>query len=91
MTLSAAGRFRRLTNWSRAILVLPFLGIALVIALDRASGNPDVTFEPALTAGPALAAVVSSRTWYPLAVGGVTVAAAFGLAAADGTPRASSR
>ncbi len=85
MTLSAAGRFRRLTNWSRAILVLPFLGIALVIALDRASGNPDVTFEPALTAGPALAAVVSSRTWYPLAVGGVTVAAAFGLAAADGT------
>lgn len=83
--MSAAGRFRRLTNWSRAILVLPFLGIALVIALDRASGNPDVTFEPALTAGPALAAVVSSRTWYPLAVGGVTVAAAFGLAAVDGT------
>ncbi|MEY9840461.1 serine phosphatase RsbU (regulator of sigma subunit) [Streptacidiphilus sp. EB103A] len=83
--MSAAGRFRRLTNWSRAILALPFLGIALVIALDRASGNPDVTFEPALTAGPALAAVVSSRTWYPLAVGGVTVAAAFGLAAVDGT------
>ncbi|WP_370132399.1 PP2C family protein-serine/threonine phosphatase [Streptacidiphilus sp. EB103A] len=66
-------------------MALPFLGIALVIALDRASGNPDVTFEPALTAGPALAAVVSSRTWYPLAVGGVTVAAAFGLAAVDGT------
>ncbi|MFC1432871.1 PP2C family protein-serine/threonine phosphatase [Streptacidiphilus sp. N1-3] len=65
--------------------MLPFLGIALVLALDHSSGNPDVTFEPALTAGPALAAVVTSRTWYPLAVGAVTVGAAFGLAAYDDT------
>ncbi|WP_370147167.1 PP2C family protein-serine/threonine phosphatase [Streptacidiphilus sp. EB129] len=53
--------------------------------LDRTSGNPAVTFEPALTAGPALAAVVSGRTWFPLAIGGVTIGAAFVLAAYDGT------
>ena len=83
--MSVAGRFRRPIGWSRVIWVLPFLGIALVIVLDHASGNPDVTFEPALTTGPALAAVVTNRTWYPLAVGGVTVGAAFGLAAYDRT------
>jgi serine phosphatase RsbU (regulator of sigma subunit) len=83
--LSVAGRFRRPITWSRVIWVLPFLGIALVIVLDHSSGNPEVTFEPALTAGPALAAVVTNRTWYPLAVGGVTVAAAFALAAYDRT------
>ena len=81
--MSVAGRFRHLTSWSRTVLVLPFIGIALVIMLDRTSGNPNVTFEPALTAGPALAAVVSNRTWYPLGVGVVTVGAAFVLAAAD--------
>ena len=81
--MSVAGRFRHTISWSRTIWVLPFIGIALVIALDLSSGNPDVTFEPALTAGPALAAVVTNRTWYPLAVGAVTVGTAFGLAAYD--------
>ena len=83
--MSTAGRFRRSIPWNRAILVLPFLGIVFVLALDVASRSPRVTFEPALTVGPALAAVVSSRTWYPVLVGGLTVGVAFGLSAHDGT------
>ena len=83
--MSVAGRFRHLISWNRVIWVLPFLVIILVVVLDRSSGNPDVTFEPALTAAPALAAVVTNRTWYPLGVGAATVGAAFGLAAYDRT------
>jgi serine phosphatase RsbU (regulator of sigma subunit) len=83
--LSPTGRPRRSIPWNRAILVLPFIGIAFVLALDAASRSPRVTFEPALTVGPALAAVVSHRTWYPVLVGGITVAVAFGLSAHDGT------
>ncbi|WP_152646346.1 PP2C family protein-serine/threonine phosphatase [Streptacidiphilus albus] len=55
------------------------------MALDGVSHSSTVTFEPALTVGPALAAVVSDRTWYPILVGVVTSAVAFGLAAYDHT------
>ena len=83
--MNVAGGIRHLISWNRVIWVLPFLVVILVIVLDRSSGNPNVTFEPALTAAPALAAVVTNRTWYPLAVGAATVGAAFGLAAWDRT------
>jgi len=83
--LSPAARFLRRTSWNRAILVLPFIGIILIVALDGVSHSSTVTFEPALTVGPALAAVVSDRTWYPILVGVVTSAVAFGLAAYDHT------
>ncbi len=65
--------------------MLPFIGIILIVALDGVSHSSTVTFEPALTVGPALAAVVSDRTWYPILVGVVTSAVAFGLAAYDHT------
>ncbi|WP_370110819.1 PP2C family protein-serine/threonine phosphatase [Streptacidiphilus sp. MAP12-33] len=71
------------------MLLLPFVGVALVFVLDRASNNPNVTFEPALSAGPALAAVVSNSLWFPLVVGGVTIGEAFGIAAEDRTMSAS--
>ncbi|RGD61263.1 serine/threonine-protein phosphatase [Kitasatospora xanthocidica] len=53
--------------------------MVLIVALDYLSGT-EVTVEPALTAVPALAAVVSRRTWYPLAIGLGTEAAAFLMA-----------
>ncbi|OEV36062.1 hypothetical protein HS99_0031440 [Kitasatospora aureofaciens] len=53
--------------------------MALIVVLDHLSGT-EVTVEPALTAVPALAAVVSRRTWYPLAIGLCTEAAAFLMA-----------
>ena len=65
--------------------MLPFIGIILIVALDGVSHRSKVTFETALTVGPALAAVVSDRTWYPILVGVVTSAVAFGLAAYDHT------
>ena len=83
--MSPAARFLRRTSWNRAILVLPFIGIILIVALDGVSHSSTVTFEPALTVGPALAAVVSDRTWYPILVGAVTSAVAFGLAGHDHT------
>ncbi len=83
--MSPAARFPRRTSWNRAILVLPFIGIVLIVALDGVSHSSTVTFEPALTVGPALAAVVSDRTWYPILVGAVTAAVAFGLAGYDHT------
>lgn len=51
----------------------------LVVSLDYFS-NSEVTVEPALTAVPALAAVVSRRTWFPLLIGLCTEAAAFLMA-----------
>ncbi|MFI9361125.1 PP2C family protein-serine/threonine phosphatase [Kitasatospora sp. NPDC053057] len=66
-------------TWPRTALALPFIGMALIVALDYLSGT-EVTVEPALTAVPALAAVVSRRTWYPLAIGLCTEAAAFLMA-----------
>ncbi|MFJ9770019.1 PP2C family protein-serine/threonine phosphatase [Kitasatospora sp. NPDC101157] len=66
-------------TWPRTALALPFIGMALIVALDHLSGT-GVTVEPALTAVPALAAVVSHRTWYPLAIGLCTEAAAFLMA-----------
>ncbi len=87
--MTAAGRFRQLSRRGRWVLLLPFLGVALVFVLDRASNNPDVTFEPALSAGPALAAVVSSNVWFPLLVGGVAIGEAFVIAAEDQTMAAS--
>ncbi|GAA1411401.1 PP2C family protein-serine/threonine phosphatase [Kitasatospora putterlickiae] len=53
--------------------------MALVVVLDYFT-DAAVTVEPALTAVPALAAVVSRRTWYPLAIGACTEAAAFLMA-----------
>ncbi|KJS54165.1 hypothetical protein VM98_20895 [Streptomyces rubellomurinus subsp. indigoferus] len=58
---------------------MPLVGMALIVLLDYVSGT-EVTVEPALTAVPALAAVVSRRTWYPLAIGLCTEAAAFLMA-----------
>ncbi|MFI6443174.1 PP2C family protein-serine/threonine phosphatase [Kitasatospora sp. NPDC050543] len=66
-------------TWPRTALGLPFIGMALIVALDYFS-NTEVTVEPALTAVPALAAVVSRRTWYPLAIGLCTEAVAFVMA-----------
>ncbi|MEV7597846.1 PP2C family protein-serine/threonine phosphatase [Kitasatospora sp. NPDC089797] len=66
-------------TWPRTALALPFIGMVLIVALDYLSGT-EVTVEPALTAVPALAAVVSRRTWYPLAIGLGTEAAAFLMA-----------
>ncbi|MFD8701390.1 PP2C family protein-serine/threonine phosphatase [Kitasatospora sp. NPDC059648] len=66
-------------TWPRTALALPFLGMVLIVVLDHLSGT-EVTVEPALTAVPALAAVVSRRTWYPLAIGLCTEAAAFLMA-----------
>ncbi|WP_316526424.1 PP2C family protein-serine/threonine phosphatase [Kitasatospora brasiliensis] len=66
-------------TWPRTALALPFIGMLLIVALDYLSGT-EVTVEPALTAVPALAAVVSRRTWYPFAIGLGTEAAAFLMA-----------
>ncbi|MER7670547.1 PP2C family protein-serine/threonine phosphatase [Kitasatospora sp. NPDC096128] len=66
-------------TWPRTALALPLLGMALIVVLDYLSGT-EVTVEPALTAVPALAAVVSRRTWYPLLIGLGTEAAAFLMA-----------
>ncbi|MFI5532810.1 PP2C family protein-serine/threonine phosphatase [Kitasatospora sp. NPDC051853] len=66
-------------TWPKTSMALPFIGMLLVLALDWFSAT-SLTVEPALTAVPALAAVVSRRTWYPLAVGLATEAVAFLLA-----------
>ncbi|MEV7026564.1 PP2C family protein-serine/threonine phosphatase [Kitasatospora sp. NPDC093558] len=66
-------------TWPRTALALPYIGMALIVLLDYVSGT-EVTVEPALTAVPALAAVVSRRTWYPLAIGLCTEAVAFLMA-----------
>ncbi|MCX5210924.1 serine/threonine-protein phosphatase [Kitasatospora sp. NBC_00240] len=66
-------------TWPRTALALPFIGMALVVALNYFT-DTGVTVEPALTAVPALAAVVSRRTWYPLLIGLCTEAAAFLMA-----------
>ncbi|WP_406112432.1 PP2C family protein-serine/threonine phosphatase [Kitasatospora purpeofusca] len=66
-------------TWPRTALSLPFIGMALVVVLDYFT-DAAVTVEPALTAVPALAAVVSRRTWYPLAIGACTEVAAFVMA-----------
>ncbi|MBO1415396.1 PP2C family protein-serine/threonine phosphatase [Streptomyces sp. FH025] len=66
-------------TWPRTALALPFIGMALIVLLDYLSGTR-VTVEPALTAVPALAAVVGRRTWYPLVIGVCTEAAAFLMA-----------
>ncbi|AXI81530.1 serine/threonine-protein phosphatase [Peterkaempfera bronchialis] len=57
--------------------------MVVIVALDWFS-KTEVTVEPALTSAPALAAVVCRRTWYPLLVGGLTVLAAFAMAAYNG-------
>ncbi|MFJ8625470.1 PP2C family protein-serine/threonine phosphatase [Kitasatospora sp. NPDC093550] len=66
-------------TWPRTALALPFIGMALIVVLDYLSGT-EVTVEPALTAVPALAAMVSRRTWYPFVIGLCTEAAAFLMA-----------
>lgn len=91
--LSATGWFRdrlagptrgpatvRVTGtWPRTALALPFIGMALVACLDYFS-TTEVTVEPALTAVPALAAIVSRRVWYPILTGFLAEIAAFALA-----------
>ncbi|WP_329567379.1 PP2C family protein-serine/threonine phosphatase [Kitasatospora sp. NBC_01266] len=67
-------------TWPRTALALPFIGMALVVCLDYFS-TIEVTVEPALTAVPALAAIVSRRVWYPILTGFLAEFAAFGLAA----------
>ncbi|MEU9129039.1 PP2C family protein-serine/threonine phosphatase [Kitasatospora sp. NPDC048540] len=67
-------------TWPRLSHALPLIGMLLVASLDWFSNNR-VTLEPALTAVPALAAVVSRRTWYPLFIGVVAEAVAFLMAA----------
>ncbi|MFE0460794.1 PP2C family protein-serine/threonine phosphatase [Kitasatospora sp. NPDC058965] len=89
-TSSAAGRLagpdrgpatvRPTGTWPRTALALPFIGMALVIGLDYLS-TLEVTVEPALTAVPALAAIVSRRVWYPILTGLMAEAAAFVMAA----------
>ncbi|MGK4582878.1 PP2C family protein-serine/threonine phosphatase [Kitasatospora sp. HPMI-4] len=66
-------------TWPKTALALPFIGMVLVVSLDYFS-NSSVTVEPAITAVPALAAVVSRRTWYPLVIGLFTEVAAFVMA-----------
>jgi len=66
-------------TWPRTSHALPFIGALLLVSLDYFS-NSDVTIEPALTAVPALAAVVSRRTWYPLFIGSVAELCAFATA-----------
>ncbi|MFJ1704386.1 PP2C family protein-serine/threonine phosphatase [Kitasatospora sp. NPDC088346] len=67
-------------TWPRLSHALPLVGMLLVASLDWFSNNR-VTLEPALTAVPALAAVVSRRTWYPLFIGAVAEAVAVLMAA----------
>ncbi|AUG79566.1 hypothetical protein CFP65_4846 [Kitasatospora sp. MMS16-BH015] len=66
-------------TWPKTALALPYIGMLLVVSLDYFS-NTKVTVEPALTAVPALAAVVSRRAWYPLLIGVCTELAAFLMA-----------
>ncbi|MER5635770.1 PP2C family protein-serine/threonine phosphatase [Kitasatospora sp. NPDC002227] len=66
-------------TWPRTALALPYVGMLLVVGLDWFT-NVEVTVEPALTAVPALAAVVSRRAWYPLLIGLYTELAAFLMA-----------
>ncbi|MFE9422978.1 PP2C family protein-serine/threonine phosphatase [Kitasatospora sp. NPDC006697] len=67
-------------TWPRTALALPFIGMALVVGLDYLS-TLEVTLEPALTAVPALAAIVSRRVWYPILIGVLSEVAAFAMAA----------
>ncbi|WP_145904534.1 PP2C family protein-serine/threonine phosphatase [Kitasatospora viridis] len=71
---------RNTGTWPRTALALPFIGMALVIGLDYLS-TLEVTVEPALTAVPALAAIVSRRVWYPILTGLLAEVAAFAMAA----------
>jgi serine phosphatase RsbU (regulator of sigma subunit) len=59
------------------------MALVLIVALDWFILD-QLTVEPALTSAPALAAVVSRRVWYPILTGGVTLLAAFVLAACNG-------
>ncbi|MFC5908491.1 PP2C family protein-serine/threonine phosphatase [Streptacidiphilus monticola] len=79
------GALLRLVRTGRAILLLPFLGIMIVFALEQFGHAHRFTFEPALTVGPALAAVVSNSVWFPLAIGAAALGEAFGFAAWEGT------
>ncbi|MEV4556110.1 PP2C family protein-serine/threonine phosphatase [Kitasatospora sp. NPDC049285] len=66
-------------TWPKTSHALPLIGMLLVVSLDFLT-NSQVTVEPALTAVPALAAVVSRRTWYPLLIGALAEACAFAMA-----------
>ncbi|WP_345698870.1 PP2C family protein-serine/threonine phosphatase [Kitasatospora terrestris] len=66
-------------TWPKTSHALPLIGMVLVVSLDYFT-NSEVTVEPAITAVPALAAVVSRRTWYPLFVGAVAELCSFLMA-----------
>ncbi len=66
-------------TWPKTSHALPLIGMLLIVSLDLLT-NSQVTVEPALTAVPALAAVVSRRAWYPLLTGALAEACAFGMA-----------
>jgi serine phosphatase RsbU (regulator of sigma subunit) len=73
-------RFRTLAARTAA-LILPVIALVSVFALGM-SLLPGI--KPALSAIPALAAAVSRRAWYPVAVGGATVIVSYLLTAHDG-------
>jgi serine phosphatase RsbU (regulator of sigma subunit) len=64
-----------------ALQLLPLVVLAGLLVLGIFQ-IPDI--KPALIGLPALAAAFSRHPWYPLAVGGVTVIASYGLTAEDG-------
>jgi serine phosphatase RsbU (regulator of sigma subunit) len=63
-----------------ALKILPIIVLVSVFALGM-SRFPEI--KPALAAIPALAAAVSRRAWYPLAVGGATLGASYALTVSD--------
>lgn len=70
-------------TWPKTAHALPFIGMLLLMSLDWFT-NSQVTVEPALTAVPALAAVVSRRPWYPLFTGVTAELGAFAMAWTNG-------
>jgi serine phosphatase RsbU (regulator of sigma subunit) len=64
-----------------ALEILPVIVLVTLLALGMSRFHE---LKPALTAAPALAAAVSRRTWYPLAVGGAAVIVSYVLTAYDG-------
>ncbi len=64
-----------------ALEILPVIVLVILLALGMSRLGD---LKPALTAAPALAAAVSRRAWYPLAVGGAAVIVSYVLTEYDG-------
>ena len=78
----------RMTRWFStpaariaALEILPVIVLVTLLALGISRFHE---LKPALTAVPALAAAVSRRAWYPLAVGGAAVIVSYALTVYDG-------